>query len=152
MDKTRWLLLITRDMRLYMPPELFWSRQAADFEARRWLWFLYGLTRVSDKRLAGGEVKVGVRNVLHLVEVDMPESWGRSMRLWACLAMNEDSYPKVAVDLISGDVSEGHAWVLQHARKQEAPSESFGAEWCYELTFHRRGVKHYAAAHRVKSS
>jgi len=139
-------------MRLYMPPELFWSRQAADFEARRWLWFLYGLTRVSDKRLAGGEVKVGVRNVLHLVEVDMPESWGRSMRLWACLAMNEDSYPKVAVDLISGDVSEGHAWVLQHARKQEAPSESFGAEWCYELTFHRRGVKHYAAAHRVKSS
>jgi len=151
-DKTRWLLLITRDMRLYMPPELFWSRQAADFEARRWLWFLYGLTRVSDKRLAGGEVKVGVRNVLHLVEVDMPESWGRSMRLWACLAMNEDSYPKVAVDLISGDVSEGHAWVLQHARKQEAPSESFGAEWCYELTFHRRGVKHYAAAHRVKSS
>lgn len=76
MVKTRWLLLITRDMRLYMPPELFWSRQAADFEARRWLWFLYGLTHVSDRRLAGGEVKVGVRNVLHLIEMEMPESWG----------------------------------------------------------------------------
>ena len=147
----RWLLLITRDMRLYMPPELFWSRQTADFEARRWLWFLYGLTRVSDKRLAGGEVKVGVRNVLHLVEMEMPESWG-SMRLWACLAMNEDTYPKVNVDLIAGDFDEGHAWVLQHSRKFEAPSESSGADRCYELTFHRRGVKHYAAAHRIKSS
>ena len=151
MVKTRWLLLITRDMRLYMPPELFWSRQAADFEARRWLWFLYGLSRVSDKRLAGGQVKVGVRNVLHLVEMEMPESWG-AMRLWACLAMNEDRYPKVDAELIAGDFEEGKAWVLQHSRKQEAPSESFGADWCYELTFHRRGVKHYAAAHALKRS
>ena len=149
--RKRWLLLITRDLRLYMPPELFLSRQAADFEARRWLWFLYGLNRVSDKRLAGGQVKVGVRNVLHLIEMEMPESWG-SMRLWACLAMNEDTYPRVDADVIAGNPEEGHAWVLQHSRKQEAPSESFGSEWCYELTFHRRGVKHYAAAHRVKTA
>jgi hypothetical protein len=151
MNNTRWLLLITRDMRLYMPPELFRSRVTADFEARRWLWFLYGLTRVSDKRLAGGQVKVGVRNVLHLIEMEMPESWG-AMRLWACLATNEDMYPKLNAELIAGDFDEGHAWVLQHSRKQEAPSESFGAEWCYEMTFHRRGVKQYAAAHRVRSS
>jgi hypothetical protein len=45
MNHKRWLLLITRDMRLYMPPELFRSRSNADFEARRWLWFLFGLTR-----------------------------------------------------------------------------------------------------------
>src|SRR4051794_3102124 len=151
MNNTRWLLLITRDMRLYMPPELFRSRATADFEARRWLWFLYGLTRVSEKRLAGGQVKGGVRNVLHLVEMEMPESWG-AMRLWACLAMNEDTCPRVDAELIAGDFDEGHAWVLQHSRKQEAPSESFGAEWCYEMTFHRRGVKHYAAAHRIKST
>ena len=151
MNDKRWLLLITRDMRLYMPPELFRSRTNADFEARRWLWFLYSLTRVSDQRLAGGQVKVGVRNVLHLIEMDMPESWG-AMRLWACLAMNEDKYPKLDAELIAGDFDEGHAWVLQHSRKQEAPSESFGAEWCYEMTFHRRGTKHYAAAHRLRST
>jgi hypothetical protein len=151
MNNTRWLLLITRDLRLYMPPELFRSRTNADFEARRWRWFLYGLTRVSDQRLAGGQVKVGVRNVLHLIEMDMPESWG-AMRLWACLAMNEDKYPKLDAELIAGDFEEGHAWVRQHSRKQEAPSESFGAEWCYEMTFHRRGVKHYAAAHRIRAS
>ena len=149
MNHKRWMLLITRDMRLYMPPELFRSRTNADFEARRWLWFLFGLTRVSDKRLAGGQVKVGVRSVLHLVEMEMPESWG-AMRLWACLATNEDIYPKLTVDLIAGDFDEGHAWVLQHSRKQEAPSESFGAEWCYEMTFHRRGMKHYAAAHSLR--
>jgi hypothetical protein len=151
MNHKRWLLLITRDMRLYMPPELFRSRENADFEARRWLWFLFGLTRISNKRLAGGQVKVGVRSVLHLVEMDVPESWG-AMRLWACLATNEDMHPKLTVDLIAGDVDEGHAWVLQHSRKQEAPSESFGAEWCYEMTFHRRGVKHYAAAHVLRRS
>jgi hypothetical protein len=148
--KKRWLLLITRDMRLYMPPELFWRRSTADFEARRWLWFLFGLTRISDKRLAGGQVKVGVRSVLHLFEMEMPESWG-AMRLWACLATNEDRYPKLDVDLIAGDFNEGKAWVLQHSRKSEAPGESFGAEWCYENTFHRRGVKHYVAAHRLRS-
>jgi hypothetical protein len=151
MNNKRWLLLITRDMRLYMPPELFRSKATADFEARRWLWFLYGLTRVSDKRLAGGQVKVGVRNVLHLVEMEMPESWG-AMRLWACLATNEDIYPKLNAELIAGDFDEGHAWVLQHSRKLEAPSESFGAEWCYEMTFQRRGVKQYAAAHRIRST
>jgi hypothetical protein len=123
MNDKRWLLLITRDLRLYMPPELFRSRVTADFEARRWLWFLYGLTRVSDKRLAGGQVKVGVRNVLHLVEMEMPESWG-AMRLWACLATNEDIYPKLNAELIAGDFDEGHAWVHQHSRKLEAPSES----------------------------
>jgi hypothetical protein len=96
-------------------------------------------------------VKVGVRNVLHVVEMEMPESWG-AMRLWACVAMNEDTYPRLDAELIAGDFDEGHAWVLQHSRKQEAPSESFGAEWCYEMTFHRRGVKQYAAAHRVRSS
>jgi hypothetical protein len=138
-------------MHLHMPPELFRSRTIADFEARRWLWFLYGLNRVSDKRLAGGQVKVGVRNVLHLIEMEMPESWG-AMRSWACLSMNEDTYPKLDAELIAGDFDEGHAWVLQHSRKQEAPSDSFGADWCYEMTFHRRGVKHYAAAHRIKSS
>jgi hypothetical protein len=151
MNHTRWLLLITRDMRLYMPPELFRSRANADFEARRWLWFLFGLTRVSDKRLAGGQVKVGVRSVLHLLEMEMPESWG-AMRSWACLATNEDMYPKLTVDLIAGDFDEGHAWVLRHSRKFEAPSDSFGAEWCYEITFYRRGVKHYTAAHRIKNS
>jgi hypothetical protein len=148
-DRKRWLLLITRDMRLHMPPELFSSRVVADFEARRWLWFLFGLRRVSDKRLAGGEVKVGVRHVLHLFEMDVPESWG-AMQLWACLATDEDSYPKLTVDLIAGNFDEGKAWVLQHSRKSEAPSESFGAEWCYELTFHRRGVWHYAAAHTIR--
>jgi hypothetical protein len=151
MNQTRWLMLITRDMRLYMPPELFRSRTNADFEARRWLWFLFGLTRVSDKRLAGGQVKVGVRSILHLIETEMPESWG-AMRLWACLATNEGAYPKLNVELIAGDFDEGHAWVRQHSRKQEAPSDSFGAEWCYEMTFHRRGVKHYAAAHRIRST
>jgi hypothetical protein len=147
--KTKWLLLITRDMRLYMPPELYWSRAEADFEARRWLWFLFGLRRVSDKRLEGGEVKVGVRHVLHLFKMEIPESWG-AMRLWACIATNEDTYPKLTVDLIAGNPEEGKAWVLQHARKQEAPSESFGSDWCYEMTFHRRGVLHYASAHRAK--
>jgi hypothetical protein len=151
MNQTRWLLLITRDMRLYMPPELFRSKSSGEFEARRWLWFLYGLTRVSDKRLAGGQVKVGVRSVLHLIETEMPESWG-AMPLWACLATDEDAYPKLNVELIAGDFGEGHAWVLQHSRKFEAPSDSFGAEWCYEMTFHRRGVKHYAAAHRIRST
>jgi hypothetical protein len=151
MNQSRWLLLITRDMRLYMSPELFRSRATADFEARRWLWFLFGLTRVSDKRLAGGQVKVGVRSVLHLIETDMPESWG-AMQLWACLATNEDMYPKLNVELIAGDFDEGHAWVLQYSRKQEAPSDSFGAEWCYEMTFHRRGVKQHAAAHRLRST
>jgi hypothetical protein len=147
----RWLLLITRDMRLYMPPELYRSRADADFEARRWLWFLFGLNRVSDKRLAGGEVKVGVRHVLHLFEMEMPESWG-AMELWACLATNEDAYPKLTVDLITGDFEEGKAWVLRHSRKSEAPGESFGAEWCFEKTFHRRGVKHYSTAHKLRSS
>ena len=118
MNNKRWLLLITRDMRLYMPPELFRSRTNADFEARRWLWFLYGLTRVSDQRLAGGQVKVGVRNVLHLIEMDMPESWG-AMRLWACLAMDENKYPKLDAELIAGDFDEGHAWVLRRSVTSE---------------------------------
>ncbi len=66
------------------------------------------------------------------------------------LATNEDIYPKLNAELIAGDFDEGHAWVRQHSRKFEAPSDSFGAEWCYELTFHRRGVKHYAASHTLR--
>jgi hypothetical protein len=60
--------------------------------------------------------------VLHLIEMEMPESWG-SMRLWVCLAMNEDTFPKASAEVIAGDFDEGKAWVLQHSRKQEAPSE-----------------------------
>ena len=106
----------------YMPSELFLSRQAADFEARRWLWFLYGLNRVSDKRLAGGQVKVGVRNVLHLIEMEMPQSSG-SMRLWACLAINEDIISQGDAEVIAGisrrRLTPGS---LQHSRKHEAPA------------------------------
>ncbi len=147
----RWLLMITRDMRVHVPPQLFWTRANADFEARRWLWFLFGWTRVSDTRLAAGQVKVGVRHMLHLVEMEIPESWVAEP-LWACMATDESTYPKLAVDLIAGDWEEAKAWVLLHSRKAEAPGESFGAEWCFEKTFHRRGTKHYAAAHKLRST
>jgi hypothetical protein len=145
----RWLLLITRDMQLCMPPELYWQKARADFEAQRWLWMLFGWTSVPGKHLAAGQIKVGVRHVLHLVQIDTPEPWV-AMPLWACLATNEDIYPKMTIDLIAGDRDEGKAWVLRHARKLEAPSNSFGAEWCFDMTFTRKGTKHYAAAHRVK--
>jgi hypothetical protein len=145
----RWLLLITRDMRLYMPPELYLGRAQADFEARRWLWFMFGIRRISGDRLRGGEIRVGVRHMLHLVELELPEP--RDVTdLWACLATDQDAFPEMTVDVIAGTVEDGRAWVLRHASKSEEPSEAFGAEWCYEMTFHRRGVLHYCAAHRVK--
>ena len=106
MNNKRWLLLITRDMRLYMPPEIFRSRADCGFRGSTLALVLFGLHTSLGQETCWRPSEGGGSNVLHLVEMEMPESWG-AMRLWACLATNEDMYPKLNAELIAATLTKG---------------------------------------------
>ena len=144
-----WLLLVMRNRWPLVPPELYTAREKVEREARRWMWMLLHRRR---RRFHGTDfevVQVGAQHTLLITQLELPESWvGDSM--WACMRWDEVTFPKIRLELVSGDGQEGKAWVRNQNLKKLAPSESTGSDCFFEMTFPAKSGIAYAGAHLVK--
>ena len=90
-SKRCWVLLITRDMRVHVPPELYLSVDQAEDEARRWLATLFGWRPTSKRVSSAGAVSIGRRFALHLIDFELHESW-HAGSLWIGAEWNDRSF------------------------------------------------------------
>ena len=144
-----WLLLVLKNRRPLVPPELYTVREELEREARRWMWMLFHRRRRTFDGTSFDIVQLGVQHTVLMTELDLPESWVGD-KMWACMRWDEVTFPKIKLELVSGDGQEGKAWVLGQNLKKLAPSESTGSDCFFEMTFPAKSGVAYAGSHLVK--
>ena len=94
-----WVLLIMRDMRVHVPPELYLSPDQAEDEARRRLSVLFGWRPTSKRVLTAGALPIGRRFTLQVIDFEMHESW-HAGSLWIGAEWNDRSFPRMRTALL----------------------------------------------------
>jgi hypothetical protein len=139
-----WLIIITKGLRVSMPPEVYLERRMAARERRRWITtFKPGADAVLDS----SPVPLGSRRLLHVIETDFLEPW-RACPLWIGVRWSGQSFPRLSAHLLAADSEEAAAWVRRRSRKALDPSED--PELRFECSFERKGVPAYVGMHRAK--
>ncbi len=141
-----WLLIITKDLRVWLPPELYLVPRLALREARRWTETL-GRRRAPEDPFAASPTRLRAGLLLHAIETDFMEPW-RVCPLWVGVRWSERSYPSLKVEVMAADTDEALAWIRTRSR---SPLVGRADPDCrLECFFERRKVLTYVAAHRVK--
>jgi hypothetical protein len=141
-----WLLLITKGLKVHMPPELHESRAAADLEACRWI------TTVMDwAPLPGGVLKVGTIGrrvdgpILHMRRFRLPPP-SRANPLFVGMSWNQESFPKMSLTLTASDHHEAFEWVKRRSRGGHV----IRTDWSAWSEFESGGVTKYVGSHLAK--
>jgi hypothetical protein len=143
-----WLLLITKGIRVQIPPELYPTDRAASREARRW-------AAVFRPELHDAPVEfrrqmlLGQGITLHIIKPPFEEPW-RSCPLWVGVQSSEarDGL-KIKTHLGPMSDSEAKQWLVRRTNQPLGMSlrdESFREA----IYVNGRGVRTYAGIHRVK--
>ncbi len=141
-----WLIIITKGLRVWMPPELYIVRSLAVREARRWVEAL-SRRHAREDPVAASPIHLRDQVLLHVIETDFEEPW-RSCPLWIGIRWSERSYPRLKLELMAADADEALAWIRSQSRNPLMGSNE--SEVRLECSFERRGVRSHIAAHRVK--
>jgi hypothetical protein len=141
-----WLLVITKGVRVWMPPEVYLESALALREVRRWISVL-SRTRSSPTAALEGLIRLPRNAALHLAEMEFPESW-RASPLWVCLRWSSAPDATLQTAIMSLDSDEARVWVKQRSRADVDPGAD--PELRFESSWERAGVVHHAAAHRLK--
>lgn len=104
-----WVLIVTRGLRLWLPPEVYLQRDLALREGERW--------RATFRIPARQMRYTDTARVLTLIETLFPESW-RACPLWVGIAWNVRSYPTLKAELMAADEDEAAEWLRQRAPKR----------------------------------
>ena len=130
-----WLIVVTRGLSVWLPPEVYLNRDLALRESTRWR----ATFRVPHEPRG---FSPGVR-ALHMKQTLFPDSW-RACPIWVGIAWSERSYPRMKVDLMAADESEALAWLV---RRVPAVARTDQPE---QVIFDRRGVRSSVGVFRVK--
>ena len=131
-----WLLVITRGLRVWLPPEVYvHDRDTAVREARRWC----SMLRIP---LEPGPYSPRAK-ALHLIQMVFPDPW-RACPVWIGITWSVKSYPAMKTELMAADESEAAAWLRRRGPKSAITD---GTD---QVEFERRGSLTSAGVFRVK--
>lgn len=147
-SKKCWVLLVTRDMRVHVPPELYLSSDQAEDEARRWLSVLFGWRPTSKRVSTAGAVPVGRRFMLHMIDFEMHESW-HAGSLWIGAQWNDRSFPRMRTELLPTGVQGAHSWAASRLSQRLGVSVRT-SPWECRGEYEFKGKVHHVSACRVK--
>lgn len=143
-----WLLVITRDLSVHMPPELYDNLDRAEMEGRRWLSTLLGWRPASKGALVSGSPAGRGRYLLHMQPFELPNSW-RACPLWACMKSSAKSQPRIHLEIIAASQEEAHDWVNSQTRKYLTPARC--GEWRVWTEVGEGTARTHVASHRIKA-
>jgi hypothetical protein len=130
-----WILIVTRGLRVWLPPEIYLEHELAVRESARWR---------ATLRLpaASPEFSPKVR-CLHLIPTTFLEPW-RACPVRVGVTWSVRSYPRLKIELIAADEQEAAEWLRRRTPK------GMGGEPRDQVEFLRRGVLANAGIFRVK--
>jgi hypothetical protein len=130
-----WVLIVTRGLSVWLPPEVYLQRELAARESARWRSIL---------RLSASPPEFSSRaRCLHLLETMFPEPW-RACPVRVGLTWSVRSYPLPKIELMAADEQEAVHWLRRRLPK------GMEAEHRDQVEFLRRGVLSSAGIFRVK--
>ena len=141
-----WVLVITKNTRVWMPPEVYLDRGMAFREAGRWTSVL-SRRRTLPKLTSNSSVQLAANARLHLTEMEFLEPW-RACPLWVGVRWSAKPGTKLRVELLAMDHDEAAAWVLTRSKVEFDPEPD--PEVRFESTWDKGDVRHYVAVHRIK--
>jgi hypothetical protein len=133
--KRCWLLIVSRRLEVWLPPELYLTRSLAEREVERWRTVL----RIPMTPRVNPE---SVRS-LSLVESEFPEAW-YACPVWMGLAWTEKSFPDPKIDLMAADEAEATTWLRRRTPK------GIQIDHPGQVEFQRRGIRKTVGIWRVK--
>lgn len=141
-----WLLVITKDLHVWMPPEVYTERAIALREARRWVSVLSRRRSPAD---VGAESSLPLPGhaALHLAESQFAEPW-RACPLWVGVRWSSEEGATLQSELLALDPDEAEAWVRERSKAELNPDSD--PELRFESTWERAGVRSHLAVHRLK--
>ena len=142
-----WLLVVTRDLRVHMPPELYENLDRAELEGRRWLSTVLGWRPASNGALVAGSPAGTGRYLLHMKEFELPNPW-RACPLWACVKWSAKAQPRIHLEIIAASQEEAHDWVNAQTRKSLVPARC--GEWRVWTEVGDGSARTHVASHRIK--
>lgn len=142
-----WVVIVTKGLRVWLPPEVYLQTKVAAREITRWVGVLS-----KGRTLPAGEpiespVRAGRDVLLHVVPTGFLEPW-HACPVWVGVHWSRSTYPKLDTKLFVASSEEAHEWVGGKAGRRAADAEP--AALGHEALFIRRGVETYVAALQVK--
>jgi hypothetical protein len=122
---------------------------ASRYEVRRWLWLLFGLSRVSQKSLAAGTLELRDRQVVHLIGTPFPDSWPANP-LWISLSWTTRTFPNLKVARLAVDEDDERVWVNSHLQTANRVVDSESTEWHEWLEFTGERTRKFVGTFRAK--
>lgn len=130
-----WVLIVTRGLEVWLPPEVYLQRELAARESDRWR---------DTFRLPAAPPKFSPKaRCLHLVRSVFPEPW-RACPVWVGVTWSERSYPRLKIDLRPADEQEAALWLRRRTPK------GIEVKRPGQVQFDRRGILSSAGIFRVK--
>jgi hypothetical protein len=129
------VVLISRGLRIWIPPEVYLVGDLAEREASRWREAL----RLPRQP---GTFSQNAR-ALHLVESLFPEQW-RACPVWVGVTWSSRSFPRLKIELMAADEDEATEWLRGRVPKKvelERPGH---------VEFELRGGLTSAGIYRIK--
>jgi hypothetical protein len=140
-----WVVLVTDGTVVEFAPEVYFSRDMALDEGRRWAWLLSAEGSVEVVEPFDGRLIVGIRDV-RIVEVQRPPRTDAD--LWVGCFWSRSGYPDPEALLLVGR-EDAEAWVKSPIGDLGPTSQS-STPWQVTATFVIRGEEAYAIAIRAK--
>jgi hypothetical protein len=129
-----WVLVVTRGLSVWLPPEVYLQRSLAERESKRWRTTL---------RLPTVQPRWSQRaRYLHLVTTEFPDSW-RACPVWFGMSWSLKTYPRFRSELMAADEEEAALWLRRRTPKGHSLPGM-------QIEFDRRGVRTSVGVFRVK--
>jgi len=130
-----WLLVVTRGLKVWLPPEVYLNKDLAVRESSRW--------RATVRLPVAPRKFSSSGRCLHLIQTMFPEPW-RACPVWMGVTWTARSYPRLKIELMAADDQEAADWLRRRTPKSLHMSEPG------QVVFQRRGVLAMAGVFRVK--
>ena len=130
-----WILMVSRGLRIWIPPEVYLQRDLALREAARW--------RATLRLPDAPPVFSPTARCLHLPQTLFPEPW-RACPVRVGVTWNVRSYPRLKIELMAADEQEAADWLRRRTPK------GVDVDRRDQVEFQRRGALASAGVFRVK--
>ena len=144
---TSWVLLVTREYQVHLPPELYTSLEQAEDEARRCLSYLFGWRATSKRVSSAGAIRVGRRFMLHMLQFEFPDPW-RAGALWLGAEWGGKSFPRMRTQLLPMDGWDARSWVTVRAIGRGGAVRA--TPWSVSGQYSRGEAVRHVSASRIK--
>lgn len=147
MNPSSWVLLVTKGMQVYLPPELYLNLDQAEDEARRWLAILFGWRPSSKRSVSTGVVRAGRQFSMHLIRFELPNQWSAGA-LWLGAEWCERAFPRMRTTLLPVDFPGAESWAGGKLAWRGGSIKT--SPWLLSGQYSRGGLRRYISASRIK--